>query len=93
MQKTLENEFALVMKGAQLRIQELSRIQLGYATGKLTAEQAAKEHNQYLDRWGEALPGVVSVDGIKDRQIADELEETRKFMAKYQTKSGDGRPR
>ena len=58
MRETLEDEIHDVMKSAELRIREFSDFTAAYAAGELTPEQATDKYHRYMDKWGEALPGV-----------------------------------
>jgi hypothetical protein len=77
LQAWLENEIECANKATELRIKDASRLVNAYARGELNAAEAARLGHDYEQRWGEALPGVWTPQGMTDQQILATVDEAR----------------
>lgn len=73
----LRREVTDVHKAAELRIGDVTEIATAYALGEMTAEEANKRFHRYGRRWGEALPGIASSEGMTNEQIIKTMDEER----------------
>ena len=77
MKEWLEREIREITKAAELRIKNATSFIDGYATGKLSGQEAAEELFRYSRRWGDALPGVARSDGLDDTEILARIDRHR----------------
>jgi hypothetical protein len=74
MELWLKQETADCNKARDLRLKEASEIVQAYSTGLLGAQEANEKYWQYINRWGEALPGT-HVDGTeRNEQIVASID-------------------
>jgi hypothetical protein len=69
MREMMQDEITRVMKAGQLRIEELSAITTAFAAGELTPKQATEKYFDHMDKWGDVLPEVTSIERKTDEQI------------------------
>jgi hypothetical protein len=77
MQRWLESEIADIQKAADLRIRDATAIVSEYTQGRISAEEAERRSYAYANRWGDALPGVMSTRGLTDEEILRKLDQAR----------------
>jgi hypothetical protein len=65
----LREDVLAVSKAAELRIREMTIIATEYASGKITPHEANERFYDYAFRWGDAIEGVRSVEGMSDDDI------------------------
>lgn len=95
MGRLLEEEICAQSKASELRIREFSQFVIAYAAGELTPEQADQKLTQYRTRWGEALPGVFSAQGMTDDEILATIDDSRSpdFVDRLLKKHGNANTR
>jgi hypothetical protein len=97
MRSVLKEETRAVMRAADLRIRELTQLTTAYATGELTPSEATEQYMHYMDKWGDALPGIVkNISKLTDEEIVAEMEKTfgrhtARVQATKQSQKGSGR--
>lgn len=69
MRQWLQREVREVMKAAELRIKDATDFVTGYATGEISAKQAAERMTQYDARWGEPIWGVSVEENMSNAEI------------------------
>ena len=75
MTRMFTEELANVHKGAELRIREFATALKQYAAGELTPEQATDRVSAYQVKWGDAVPGVYSVEGKSDAELVSSVDQ------------------
>ena len=76
-QTWLQEEIAQLSKAMELRTKEATALVTAYTKGEISAEEAGEQRWKYTQRWGEALPGVVSMRGMTDAQILATIDEAQ----------------
>ena len=79
----LDEEVTALSKASELRIREFAGFVTAYAAGELTPAQAMDKLFRYKEVWGEAFPGVPSVQGLTDEDLLARVE---KSAGKYTTR-------
>jgi len=89
MERWLQTETSLVHKAAELRLKEAAAFTNAYVRGEISPKEAGERHWQYSQRWGDALPGVISINGLTDQQILEAFNETRRpdFVERMQERT------
>ena len=93
MNAILRDEVQEVMKAADLRIREIAAFTTAYAAGKITPEEATDKYMEHMDKWGDALPGVIRpVRYLTDEEITADMEKavgahTRRTVSKRQNRT------
>jgi hypothetical protein len=78
----LQREIANSKRAAELRIKDATAFVNDYAAGKITSDEAAERSFQHSKRWGDALPGILSSEGMTDEEITKHIDEIRNRQAK-----------
>lgn len=76
----LRDEVIAVSKAAEMRIREATVIAMDYAKGKISPEEADTRSFEYSRKWGDAVYGVPSVEGMTDAQILRAMDDVRKEL-------------
>jgi hypothetical protein len=89
MRRWHEAETLRINKGSELRLKEVGALVDAYSRGEISGKEAETRMWKYDQRWGEALPGVLSPKGLSDEQILAAIDETRRpdFGALLQAKT------
>ncbi len=77
LQRWLEREITDIQKAAELRIRDAANFVNEYARGEISKDDAERRSFEYAQRWGDAIPGVMSTTGLSDGEILARLNETR----------------
>jgi hypothetical protein len=94
MQEWAAREIADSVKASQLRIKEAGDLAKDYAEGKLSPDEAMQKMLAYDRRWGEALFGVGSSQGLTDENILESIDEARikaRLRGSHLRQQSDGR--
>lgn len=95
MQNWLEREVADIQRASELRIKDAKNFVDAYARGEISSDEAAQRSSEYADRWGDAIPGVMSSRGLSDEEILTRLNEARAkqgVLGKHILKRRSGTP-
>jgi hypothetical protein len=76
-QTWLQEEIAQLSKAMELRTKEATALATAFTKGEISAEEAGEQRWKYTQRWGEALPGVMSMNGMTDEQILATIDEAQ----------------
>jgi hypothetical protein len=74
----VQSQIECINKASELRIKELTDLDTAYTEGKISPKEATRRSSEYANRWGEALPGVVSPRGMTDAEILAAIDETHR---------------
>jgi len=87
MRSAMDREVSTVMKAAELRIREFTKFTNAYAAGEITPTEASEKYMHYMDKWGDALPGVTAAaHNLTDDQIIADMERAmRPHASRLQT--------
>lgn len=77
MRKWLEQEVRNCHKALELRLREATQFVKAYEDGRSSWEETIACQMKYEDRWGESLPGTRAREGVTDKQLIEEIDETR----------------
>jgi hypothetical protein len=91
------DEVTNVTKGAELRLRDFSTLLKEYVAGNISPEQATDRMVRHQEKWGDAVPGVYSVEGKSDEELLAAVEThagSFRTSAEIETKYQDavGRP-
>jgi hypothetical protein len=78
MRQWAEQELKDVARAAELRTREIHSLAEDYAAGRISPQQADERKDRYEHRWGEALRGCITTEGMTDEQILAKIDSTRK---------------
>jgi hypothetical protein len=93
----LQREVGHVMKEAELRVKDATDFVTAYATGKISAKEAAERMSRYDGRWGEAsLIVAMPHEGMTNEEILRRLDLDRAtpeegWTKHSRNKGGDGK--
>jgi hypothetical protein len=76
-QNWLQEEIAQLHKAVELRTKEATALATAFTKGEISAKEAAERSWKYTQRWGDALPGVMSMRGMTDEQILATIDEAQ----------------
>ena len=76
----LRDEVLAVSRAAEMRTREITALVTDYARGKATAEETHKRFLQYSRRWGDAIPGITTVEGKTDEELFRESDDVRRQL-------------
>ena len=80
MRQWASQELKDVAKAAELRTKQVNQLVDDYAAGRLTPQEANTRYEQYMERWGEALPGASMNDGLSDESILQKMDAVRREL-------------
>jgi hypothetical protein len=92
MQGWLREEIRDSAKAHELRVKEATEFVTAYASGKISAEEAADRLHQYDKRWGEALYGATASPGVSDEAIVRAIDKARETAFGRHTERFGNRP-
>ena len=77
MQNWLQHEISDVQKAADLRIKDATKLVRQYVAGEISPQEVEDLIYAYSERWGDALPGVLSSRGMSDEAILQTIDQSR----------------
>jgi hypothetical protein len=84
-----QQEITNSAKAFELRVKEATSLATQYAAGELSADEATQKLTAYGRRWGEAMHGVYTTDGLSNEQLLAMIdqarEKTRSLFAKRES--------
>jgi hypothetical protein len=93
MQGWLKEEIRDSSKAHELRIKEATDFVSAYASGTISAEEAAERLLRYDRRWGEALYGATASPGLSDKAILSAIDRARETaLGRHTLRLGDTVP-
>jgi hypothetical protein len=69
MREWLAQEVRDVIKGMELRIKDATDFVTAYAVGEIDAKELERRQRIYTNRWGDAIPGVFTSEGMSNEEI------------------------
>ena len=77
MRTTLDKEIHDVMRAANLRIREFSKLTQAYTAGELSPAEATAAYITHMDKWGDVFPTISrATSKMSDEEIMAELDRT-----------------
>lgn len=73
----LRQETDILNRAHQLRIKDATVLVEAYAQGKISFEDFAEQHGEYMDTWGETLHCIDLKKCVTDEEILVELRKKR----------------
>ena len=73
----LRQEIDILNRAHELRIKDATSIVEAYEQGKMSLEDFAQLHGEYMDRWGETLHMIDTTRHTTDAEILAELKRQR----------------
>jgi hypothetical protein len=71
----LDQELSALTRSTQMRAQEAVAFVIAFASGEISAQQAADRHTRYQNRWGDSpIPGMLISADAEDEEILDRLD-------------------